>query len=82
MKRILVGYFAFVSDVSLNLLHIKLVIDEQSGLLNIFSHMDCLTVTRNQTLIAIFHVGIEVEEILKIQNIKSTKKNFVNVGYS
>jgi hypothetical protein len=23
-----------------------------------------------------------VEEILKIQNIKSTKKNFVNVGYS
>ena len=44
--------------------------------------MDCLTVTRNQTLIAIFYVGIEVEEILKIQNIKSTKKNFVNVGYS
>ncbi len=80
MKRIIVGYFACVSDISLNLLHLKLVIDEQSGLLNIFPHMDCLTVTRNQTLIAIFHKGIEVEEIKKIENIKSTKKN-VNVGY-
>jgi hypothetical protein len=67
MKRILVGYFACVSDISLNLLHLKLVKDEQSGLLNIFPHMDCLTVTINQTLIAIFHVGIEVEEIAQTQ---------------